>query len=123
MTDPKEQSLLHQVTEEMRVYDADGQHVGKVAALYYGDSPQAATPADTPVEDELTEGPARDVSEIMEPTEALPEEVRARLRRYGFIRVDAGVLTSDVYVLPDDIDHVDEDGVHLSISEDELLSR
>jgi hypothetical protein len=123
MTDPKEQSLLHQVTEQMQVYDVHEEPVGRVAALYYGDSPEAATPADTPVEDELTEGIARDVSEIMEPTEALPEEVRARLRRYGFIRVDAGVLASDVYVLPDDIDHVDDDGVHLSISGDELLSR
>src|SRR5436190_22708066 len=99
--------LLH-IREGMDVYDVNDKKVGKVENLYMGEASEETL--------ERGEGPAtardpnktgdtlfEDLAEVFAP-DNLPEVLRARLLREGFIRVDgAGLFAADRYVTPDQI--------------------
>ncbi len=125
----KPQSKLQNIHKGMGVYDSKGDKVGTVEELYFGASSDeleehgagaATAPNPDMHEDTLMEDIARGLFEVDEP----PEEMRKRLINEGFIRVDStGLLARDRYVLPEQIDRVHNDHVHLNVPRDQLLKR
>ncbi|GIJ50557.1 hypothetical protein Val02_74430 [Virgisporangium aliadipatigenens] len=95
------------VQEGMRVVDASGRRVGKVELVKLGD-PDAVTAQGQ----ETVRGEPR-----------IPDEPRERLLRLGFVKVDrTGLLRPDAYVASDQIDRVEGNTVHLSVTDQDLLS-
>jgi hypothetical protein len=98
---------ITQVVEGMGVVDADGTEIGKVEFVKMGD-PQAVTT----VGEEAPGG---------EPHVA--GEIRDRLLRIGFIKIDRkGFLRPDAYAAADEIDHVQDRTVHLLVHDKNLLN-
>ena len=97
---------ISEVVEGMRVFDAAGKEVGKVEFVKLGD-PEAVT----------TMGEETDNGEPR-----VAGELRERLLRLGFIKVDRkGFLKSDAYVGPDEVDRVQDGAVHLTVTDKEML--
>lgn len=109
--------LMSQVKEGMPVYDSEGKHIGSVDSLHYGQIEAATTKGEHNQRDESL---IENLAEALAPSENMPDELRARLLRHGFIRIDSGILSSDVYVVPENLARVDEH-VHLSIKKDKLI--
>ena len=109
--------LIERVRNGMRVVDADGRELGEVAYVQMGD-PEAATtqgtgPATTNIVDafvNVTGG---------EPD--LPEPLRSRFLRHGFVKVDGPDLAdTDRYVRGDQIAAGGGDVVTLTVLREEL---
>jgi hypothetical protein len=99
---------ISQVVEGMRVFDAAGKEIGKVKFVKFGD-PEATT----------TLGEETDSGEPR-----IAGELRERLLRLGFIKVDRkGFLKSDAYVAADEIDRVQDGAVHLTVTDKEMLKK
>ncbi|MEV4708718.1 hypothetical protein [Actinoplanes sp. NPDC049316] len=99
---------ISQVVEGMRVLDAAGTEVGKVELVKLGD-PEAITTAG----EETDNGEPR-----------VAGEIRARLLRLGFIKVDRkGFLKPDGYVAADEIDRVQDGAVHLTVTDKDMLTK
>jgi hypothetical protein len=97
---------ISQVVEGMRVFDAAGKEIGYVEFVKLGD-PEAIT----------TLGQEADNGEPR-----VAGELRERLLRLGFIKVDRkGFLTSDAYAAADEIDHLQDGAVHLTVADKEML--
>ena len=95
------------VQEGMRVVDASGRQIGKVELVKLGD-PDAVT----------TQG-----QETVRGEPRISGEPRELLLRKGFVKVDRkGLLRPDAYVAADQIDRVEGDTVHLSVTDQDLLS-
>ena len=122
-------NILTQIYEGMTVYDQEHSKVGTVKDIHLGDVSEEAEmrglgPATASVsggsETPLLEGFVKAIS----PTEPLPEELRQRLLRRGFIRIDcSGIFTSDRYAMSDQIAQVSDDHVTLGVMRDALLKR
>ena len=125
-TGPK---IMTQIYEGMSVYDGAGEKVGTVKDVYLGAVSEA--------QDERGLGPAtvstpgqQDTSLIdgflkaFASPQPVPEPVRQRLLRHGFIRINtAGILTSDRYAMPDQIERVSDDRVFLRVPYEALVKR
>jgi hypothetical protein len=99
---------ISQVVEGMRVFDAAGKEVGKVEYVKLGD-PEAITT----LGEETDNGEPR-----------VAGELRERLLRLGFIKVDRkGFLSPDGYVAADQIDRVQDGAVHLTVTDKEMLKK
>lgn len=119
---------LQQIHENMPVLDRDGKEIGKVDRVYMSDA--------SPRSDERGEGPVTareprqprdswvdDIANAFNPDE-VPDELRERLLRNGFIRISSsGLFTSDRYAMPDQIASVSDDQVKLNTTRDELIKR
>jgi hypothetical protein len=121
-----EGSILERVQEGMHVVDADGEEVGKVEHVFLGDvgpsgqergqGPATASEPDVMRDsffDQLAQG-LRD--------DNLPETVRNRLLRGGFLRLGGGLLGRDRYIMPEQIADVSGERVTLKTTRDELLA-
>jgi hypothetical protein len=106
---------LDEVDEGMDVYDVNGDHIGEVEYLHYGTEGYSE-----PVDDDMPADIFEMFAEAFDGSPDLPEEVVERLYQDGFIRIEKGILRNDSYVLATNIRSVDSDGVHLSISRDEI---
>lgn len=125
----EQHSVLTSIREGMEVYDSHGEKVGTVEDLYFGASSDemdahgvgAATAPDPSLrENNIVD----DIAEGIFGSDDLPEEMRKRLINEGFLRVDAANLFgSDRYVLPEQIDRVHKDHVHLNVPRNQLLKR
>lgn len=110
---------LVQVHEGMHVVDASGAEVGRVQLVQMGD-PQAQTVSDT--------DKPRDIIGVMgeavfpnEREPDVPEPLRSRLQRSGYIKIDGpDLLDTDRYVASDRVREVAEDRVRLSVRKDQL---
>ena len=97
---------ISQVTEGMRVFDADGKEIGKVEFVKLGD-PEAIT----------TLGEEADNDEPR-----VPGELGERLLRLGFIKVDRkGFLKAAAYAAADEIDRVQDGAVYLTVTDKAML--
>lgn len=120
-------TILSQVQEGMRVCESDGQEIGTVRRVYLG------AVSDTTEYREVGPATASDPSwrddnlidnlaEAFSADDPLPETLRGRLLREGFIRIDThGLFASDRFALPDQIDSVSDDCVRLKLTRDELI--
>jgi hypothetical protein len=110
---------LAQVQEGMHVLDAAGDEVGRVQLVQMGD-PDTATVSDTDKPRDIIGM----VGEAVFPGERepdVPEPLRSRLRRTGFIKVDGpDLMDTDRYVPSDRVREVSGDRVRLSVRKDQL---
>jgi hypothetical protein len=115
------QDIMAQVREGMRVVDAAGDELGKVEYVKIGD-PEAATVAEDMPTDR---GIVRDVIEAFRDQDEpkVPEPLRSRLMRQGFIKIDGkGWIDTDRYVAADGISRVAGDTVTLLVTKDQIPS-
>lgn len=121
-------NILTAIREDMEVYGANGDHIGEVEFVYMG--------ASSPIANEMGTGaatsdapPLRDDSILDFVARAfddddLPEVLRSRLQHDGFIRMESdGLFSSDRYVLPEQIERVHGDHVHLRVNKSDLIKR
>lgn len=122
-------TILNQVREGMRVCDNTGQDIGSVRQVFLGavseqTNEKGRGPATAPDPGWRDESLVDNLTEAFSADDPLPEALRGRLLRHGFIRIDtSGVFTSDRYALPDQIDSVSDDCVRLRLAKDELIER
>lgn len=101
----------------MPVIDSDGEIVGDVQDLKMGD-PEAITTQGQQAPGGLMDD-LRDVVVGTEP-DVHPQRA-AQLLRTGYLKVDArGLFARDLYVGPEQIDHVDSRGVALVVPRSQL---
>jgi hypothetical protein len=121
--------ILTQIYEGMTVYDRAGNKIGTVEHVYLrGVNEEADKRGGGP---ETVPSPGRGESSLIEdfaqaifPSDQLPETLRQRLLRHGFIRIDStGLFAADRYVMPDQIADVSDDRVTLRGTRDELIKR
>jgi hypothetical protein len=63
-----------------------------------------------------------DFTKAIIPSDQVPEALRERLLRHGFIRIDsAGLFAADRYVLPGQIARVSGNRITLCVTRDELI--
>src|SRR5690349_13908762 len=95
--------LLEQVHQGMRVLDSNGKDLGRVEDVYLGATSQtgaeSGTGAATPGAHE--QGPTG--MGVAESLNEVPDVIRRRLERVGFIRICGGLLGRDRYADPDQI--------------------
>lgn len=117
---------LDQVRSGMSVYDSTGQRIGEVSYVYLGATMEQETERGT--------GPARDlaieqdnnnsfVEALSEAfyTEEMPEEMLARLRQHGFVRIDtSGLFADDRFVSAEQIASVEDGKVRLSVNYEDM---
>ena len=133
MTQPYEREasghLLAQINHGMAVYDQEGTKIGTVKHVYLGatkeeDDKRGLGPATISPPESTEISLLEDLARALSPTAPVPEELRQRLLRHGFIRIDCtGIFTSDRYALAEQIAQVSADGVALEVKRDALLKR
>ena len=125
-TGPK---IMTRIYEGMSVYDGEGEKIGTVRNVYLGAVSEeqderglgAATVATPGQQDtSLIDG----FLKAFASPQPVPEPVRQRLLRHGFIRINtSGILTADRYARPDQIERVSEDHVFLRVPYEALIKR
>jgi len=120
-------TLLEQIREGMHVYDAGQNEVGTVDYVQFGDEnpdqPGAETASVNPGQRDTHDSLFDNIINVFKPDD-LPEVIRARLLRRGFIRVDApGLFNADRYISPDQILSVIGNKVMLKIRKEELIQQ
>jgi hypothetical protein len=104
----------------MAVYDRSNEKIGSVRNVYLGSQPGAVT-TDRPPEQPHSFVDA--LVRSLAPPE-VPEVMRERLLREGFIRIDtSGPFAADRFAFASQIRGVSEAGVMLDAERDELLRR
>lgn len=105
----------------MAVYDRENEKIGTVRDIYLGSEPGAATADDSAVRPHSF---VDDFVQALAPP-AIPEVVRERLLREGFIRIDtSGIFAGDRYAFASQIRTVSaETGVTLDATRDDLPRR
>ncbi|HEX5543252.1 MAG TPA: hypothetical protein VFX60_17115 [Micromonospora sp.] len=112
---PDNPSPLTQVTEGMRVIDADGVEVGAVNVVRLSD-PDAVT-VQAPVGGI---GPS-DLADVSDDEPDVPADVAARLLRSGYLKVDGEeAFDVAVYVEADQIADVSDNLVQLAVGMEDL---
>lgn len=123
-------NLLRQVHEGMKVYDREAKDVGTVDGVYISEvSPEAArrglgpAVAENQNANQPQSGILQDFAKVFE-EDQVPEDVKRRLLDNGFVRVNApGLFSADRYVLPEQVDRVNDNKVVLNVSRQELIKR
>ena len=115
------------IHEGMKVYDRTNAEIGTVEMVKFSDedptTPEVETAGVNPIEEERDDNLVESIARVFRSDE-LPEELRERLLREGFVLIDAdGLFEADRYVLPDQIASVSGDRLVLKASKAELLKR
>lgn len=118
------ENILSSIREGMGVFDANGDRLGTVKFVKFGDEnpnqpgTEAVTAApDNTQRDSLIEN----IAEAVVVTGDEHPELEARLLRSGYIRIDRGLMRGDRFAGADDIAAVIDDRVVLKLSEDQLI--
>jgi hypothetical protein len=121
------QSFPQTIHVGMKVVDKDHKAIGEINDLRFPEN--AIDPAVEPAELDAKDRDPRPHSILGEIAEAfreddMPEAVRERLLREGYIRIDADApFTADHFALPSQIASASGDEVVLNIGRDELITR
>ncbi len=111
---------LNAVHRGMHVVDASGEDIGRVDLIRMGDSEATTTAGNT----DMTPRPLDLVAEALggENEPDVPEPLRSRLVRAGYLKLDgARLLETDRYVPADKVRDVADDKVRLSVRRDDLI--
>jgi hypothetical protein len=122
-------TVLTQIYEGMSVYDCEGDKVGTVKNVYFGTVSEeqderglGAATASPPGQQETSL--LEDFAKTLAAPEPVPEPLRQRLLRHGFIRINtSGILAADRYAMPDQIESVSDNRVTLRVGYEELMKR
>lgn len=112
---------IARVREGMSVVDVDGEKVGDVSLVHLGD-PEAITLAGQEGADEDRDF-LEDIAAVFGGGEEpkVPEAIRRRMIREGFIKIDGGLLRHDWYAMADQVAAVAGDTVRLNVDKDDLI--
>jgi hypothetical protein len=118
--------LFSRIKNGMPVYDVDGNQVGIVKYVQFGEEdftePSLATLTGSQLPDKSS-GFANGVADTLVSRNAIPETLEKQMSRYGYIQIDTmGLLASDQYALGDTIASVNNRGVILNAGSNELVS-
>lgn len=105
---------LRHVTKGMEVYDINGNQLGTVQAMHFGDANIEDTTPNINMIQKFLEPLLNDPREF-------PEVIYNRMYREGFVRVQRGLLRSDLFVFANEIQRIEDQKVYLSIPEDEIM--
>ncbi len=125
-------NIFAHIEEGMDVYDRGNHKIGTVERVFHGSMGSAAPTssieeATGPITGDDYEHPMSDTfmenfAEAFTGGDELPETLRGRLLREGFIHVNgAGLFADDLYVLPDQVAVISDDKVVLRTDRDELI--
>ena len=104
--------ILDHVGEDMSVVDSDGQLVGKVALVRYGEG--SAVPNFPILMDIL--------KDALYNTREFRSDEYLRFYQEGFVRITRSILAPDLFAFPFQIGEIQDDGtVVLNTTKDELL--
>lgn len=125
---PAANTVLNQVHEGMVVEDRNHHRIGKVDGMFLGGvSDDVLERGKGPATAQAPDTPGGELIELARRAfggDDLPDVLRNRLLRNGFIHVDAdGLLASDRYVMPEQISDVSGDTVTLNVTRDELIKQ
>lgn len=110
------QHLLKQVRNGMLVYDQHGAEIGTVEQVHLG------LPAATLKVGDTTRVEARE--QAVFGSDRLPEMLRTHLLEQGFVRVDRpGPRPEDRYMMPEQIDRIEDDRIYLRVPLDRTIQR
>jgi hypothetical protein len=113
-------NALNRVQPGMHVIDASGEDVGRVDAIHMGDPSAVTTAGNEDRNATLLDHVAESLGGEAEPD--VPEPLRSRLIREGYLKLDsAGLLASDRYVPADCVRGIADDRVQLSVRREELV--
>jgi hypothetical protein len=113
---------LKMIKKGMKVFDNSGDEIGTVEWVHFG---EVQGPPATGAASPSTELGASDLIESVGnafKSDDLPKELQERLLMHGFVKMDSKTLFgADRYVMSDQIDRVDKNGVHLTVADSEGL--
>ncbi len=109
--------LIARINEGMVVYDSHNQRVGVVEFIKLNEEDSSAQAADMYPYQSFVNG----LNGIFDDADDIPDELRARLAREGYLRIDGGFLAADRIALLDQIADVDENAVTLAVRLNELI--
>lgn len=120
-------SILAQVHKGMHVYDMHGDRIGTVDFVQFGEENPGTPESETitgsnTIATQQASNLVMDVADALWGGDDLPEALRARLMRYGFIRIDGGWFGADRYILADQIANVSQDRVNLNITKNSVIN-
>lgn len=118
---------LMQIHTGMKVYDRNEHEVGTIEYVQFTDEDPTHPGPETATETVDKTSPERhgfvqDIAKAVAGSDNIPEEVRQKLLRDGYIKIDTGLLRSDVYALPNQVSSVSDEKVYLEVTHDELIS-
>ena len=120
-----EPTVLDHIHEGMSVYDVNEDKIGTVAYVRLTDEKPGTTGPETTTvsktDDPYDNTLVRNIAEAFVGDDDLPQEVRRKLLREGYVRVDTGLLRADRYVTPDQISSVSDENVYLSVASDDMI--
>lgn len=117
-TNPDVNTVLQQITEGMRVYDANGEEVGEVDFVHFGD-PEAVTTESDRGAGEGAGDPDISLLDVFERDNE--DSVNERMQRFGYIRIDGkGLFSGEKFALSEYISSVNGDRVNLTVTKDSL---
>lgn len=120
------QQMSGQIRIGMKVLDRDRNVIGEIDDLKFPEN--AMDPTTEPETDGQMAGEDRSNSIMGVIAEAfgrdqLPEALRSRLLREGYVHIDAdGLFARDRYILPEQIAGLEGDGIVLNVTRDDLIS-
>lgn len=120
------QQMSGQIRIGMKVLDRDRNVIGEIDDLKFPEN--ATDPTAEPETEGRMAGEDRADSIMGVIADAfgrdqLPEALRARLMREGYVHIDAdGLFARDRYILPEQIAGLDADGIVLNVTRDDLIS-
>ncbi len=104
----------------MHVIDATGEDVGSVDAIHMGDASAVTTAGNEDLQPTLLDRVAESLGTEAEPD--VPEPLRSRLIREGYLKLDSSrLLDADRYVPADYVRGISGDRVQLSVRREELV--
>src|SRR5690606_9126112 len=92
---------LTHIREGMTVVDRNNDQVGKVDYVQFGDEDPSRPGAETRTVDTSGDQPdsiINNLAEALVSGDEIPEALRARFSRYGYIKIEKGMFASDRYV-------------------------
>jgi len=117
---------LMQIEEGMLVVDRIGEKVGSVDLVRYSDEdsnkpgPETVSAGETPSNQSSW---VDDLINVLQPHSELPEELKKRFQREGYLRIDVkGILAGERYVTLQQVKDVTPKQVTLNLTKDEIPS-
>ena len=120
------QTLPRDVHNGMRVFDSARNEIGKIDDFKFSENednpeiePGGIDGSDRKTESSLIEN----IAVAFRPSD-LPEVLRDRLLREGYVRLDAkGLFAADRYILPDQIASATGEELILNVTKEDLIKR
>lgn len=113
------------INEGMKVYDANGEELGEVVDVRYGDEDETQPGPETSTGSEAQTKNSNFVTELAQAfvgEDDVPEEVEAYLRRHGYIKIDKGIFQGPRYTTMNNIARVEGEDIHLEVTHDSLVT-